>query len=110
MAAELVDRMAILVAIRRFFGIGVAYSRSLRYEVMSVYNISFVELLLSPFGVFGGGEFMQRLSNGLHGTLGPYLRDALHEGSADRCCGMPSCFSGLYFFLFSCLVVSAAFL
>jgi hypothetical protein len=26
---------------------------------------------------------MQRLSVSLHGTLGSYLRDALHEGSAD---------------------------
>jgi hypothetical protein len=27
-------------------------------------------------------EFMQRLSAALHGTLGSYLRDAFHEGSA----------------------------
>jgi hypothetical protein len=32
MADELVDRMAILVAVRRFFGMGAANSRSLRYD------------------------------------------------------------------------------
>jgi hypothetical protein len=32
MAAELVDRLAILVAFRRFRGMGVADSRSLRFE------------------------------------------------------------------------------
>jgi hypothetical protein len=32
MAAELVDRLAILVAVRRFLGIGVVDSRSLRYN------------------------------------------------------------------------------
>jgi hypothetical protein len=31
-AAELVDRLAILVAIRRFLGMGAADSRSLRYD------------------------------------------------------------------------------
>jgi hypothetical protein len=31
MAAELVDRLAILVAVRRFHGMGTADSRSLRY-------------------------------------------------------------------------------
>jgi hypothetical protein len=36
--------------------------------------------------IFGGHvrrEFMQRLSAALHGTLGSYLRDALHEGNAN---------------------------
>jgi hypothetical protein len=37
-----------------------------------------------PFRRFLGGdlrcEFMQRLSIVLHGTLGSYLRDVLHEG------------------------------
>jgi hypothetical protein len=32
MAAELVDRLAILVALRRFLGMGAADSRSLRYD------------------------------------------------------------------------------
>jgi ABC-type proline/glycine betaine transport system permease subunit len=57
---------------------------ALRY--MSACNISFVELLMSLFGVLGGGlwrEFMQRLSAALRGTLGSYLRDAFQEGSAD---------------------------
>jgi hypothetical protein len=56
MEAELVDRVAILVAVRRFHVMGVADPRSLRYvmSVMSVCNISFVELLMFLFGVFGG--------------------------------------------------------
>jgi hypothetical protein len=39
-----------------------------------------------PFRRFLGDvrrEFMQRLVAALHGTLGSYLRDALHEGSGD---------------------------
>jgi hypothetical protein len=47
---ELVYRVAILVAIRRFIGMGVADSLT----VMSVCNISFVELLMFLFGVYGG--------------------------------------------------------
>jgi hypothetical protein len=57
MAAELVDRMAILVALRRFSGMGDADSRSLRSNTnicMYVCSISFVELLMFLFGVFGG--------------------------------------------------------
>jgi hypothetical protein len=57
MAAELVDRLAILVAIRRFHGMGAADSRFVRsysYVIMSVCNISVVELLALLFGVFGG--------------------------------------------------------
>jgi hypothetical protein len=48
--------------------------------VMSVCNISFIELLMFLFGVFWGNvqrELVQRLSAALHGTLGSYLRDAL---------------------------------
>jgi hypothetical protein len=63
-----------------------------------------------PFRRFLGDvrrEFMQRLSAALHGLFGSYLRDALQDGSA----GMPSCSSGLGFFLFSsfCLVASFSF-
>jgi hypothetical protein len=54
MAAELVDRLAILVAVRRFHGMGVACFRSLRSGIYVVCNISFVELLMFLFGVFGG--------------------------------------------------------
>jgi hypothetical protein len=35
------------------------------------------------------GEFMQRLSTALHGTLGSYLRDAFQEGSADAVACFP---------------------
>jgi hypothetical protein len=34
-------------------------------------------------------EFMQRLCVALHGTLGSYLHDALHEGSADGVACLP---------------------
>jgi hypothetical protein len=57
MAAELVDRMAILVAVRRFIRMGDADYRSLRSDsYVSVHhcNILFVKLLMFPFGVFGG--------------------------------------------------------
>jgi hypothetical protein len=35
------------------------------------------------------GEFMQRFSSTLRGTLGSYLRDALQEGSADAVACLP---------------------
>jgi hypothetical protein len=38
-------------------------------------------------------ELMQRLSAYVHGTLGSYLRDALHEGSAEVM-ALPPCSSG----------------
>jgi hypothetical protein len=93
MAAELVDRMATLVPVRRFIlDMGAADSHSLRFDnYVRMQYISFVELLLFLFGVFGGDlrrEFMQRLS--LHGTLGSYLRDALQEGSAEAVACLPS--------------------
>jgi hypothetical protein len=61
-------------------------------------------------------EFLQRLSVGLHGTLGSCLRDALYEGCANvvsyplfvpwaqACGGFP-----LLFHIFLILVVSTAF-
>jgi hypothetical protein len=50
---ELVDRLAILVAVRRLHGIGVAYSRSLRYDNY-VRMQHFVRRTTFPFGVFWG--------------------------------------------------------
>jgi hypothetical protein len=85
MAVVLVDRMAILVAVRRFPNMGVADSRSLRFD-SSVHMQHFVRRSTSvPFRRCSGDvrrEFMQRLSDILHGTMCPFLRDALHEGSA----------------------------
>jgi hypothetical protein len=55
MAVELVDCMATSVAPRRFPGLGIADSRSLRVlTVMSACNTLFIELLMFLFGVFGG--------------------------------------------------------
>jgi hypothetical protein len=54
MADELVYRLPILVAVRRFPSMGVADSRFCALTVMSVCNILFVELLMFLFGVFWG--------------------------------------------------------
>jgi hypothetical protein len=44
-----------------------------------------LHLLFVPFSAFWGDdvrrEFMQRFYAALHGTLGSYLRDALHAGA-----------------------------
>jgi hypothetical protein len=56
MAAELVDRLAVLVAVRRFLTSLAWVLLTLApcaLTIMSVCNISFVDLLLSLFGVFG---------------------------------------------------------
>jgi hypothetical protein len=73
MATELVDRLTVLVAIRRFHGMGVADSRSLRscsYVRMQhfVRRTTYV-----PFRRFWGDVrrgFMQRLFAALRGILG----------------------------------------
>jgi hypothetical protein len=79
-AVELVVRLAILVAVRRLPGMGDVDSRSLRSDSY-VRMQHFVRRTNSfPFRRFWGdvwGEFMQRLSVTLHGTLGSCLRDAL---------------------------------
>jgi hypothetical protein len=86
MVAELVDRLDILVAVRRFPGMGAAESRSVRSDsfvrmqhfVRRSTFVSFVRFLGDV-----RREFMQRLSAALHVTLGSYLRDALQKGSAN---------------------------
>jgi uncharacterized YccA/Bax inhibitor family protein len=57
-----------------------------------------------------GHEFMQGLLAALHGILGTYLRDALHEGRGD-CVACISRISGLVCLIFSsfCLMISAVF-
>jgi hypothetical protein len=79
MAAELVDRLAILVAVRRFPSMGAADSRSLRTDSYVRMHHFVRRSTYVPFRRFGGDvrrKFMQRLSPALHGTLGSYLRDA----------------------------------
>jgi hypothetical protein len=86
MAAELVDRMAILVAVRRFRDMGVSDSCSLRYDNYVHMQHSVRRSTHVPFRRFWGDvrrEFMQRLFAALHVTLGSYLRDALQEGNAN---------------------------
>jgi hypothetical protein len=137
MEAEMVDRMAILVGVRRFHGMSQMSgddSRSLRCDNYVRMQHFVRRNAIVPFRRFWGDvcrKFMQRLFVALHGThvvshvttqlviedfhsrhgtLVSYLRDALNEGSADAV-AFPSCFSGLGFFLFSsiCLVASIAF-
>jgi hypothetical protein len=54
-AVELVDRLAILVVVRRFHGMGVRRFHGMgvpcALTIMSVCNISFVDLLWFLFGV-----------------------------------------------------------
>jgi hypothetical protein len=87
MAAELVDLLAILVAFRRFPGMGAADSRSFRYDIYVRMQHFVRRSTFVMFRRFWGDvrrEFMQRLCAALHGgTLGSYLRDAFQEGSAD---------------------------
>jgi hypothetical protein len=92
MAAELVDRLAILVAIRRFPGMGVVDSRSLRFDSYVRMQHFVRRPTYVPFRRFWGDvrrEFMQRLSFALRGALGFSLRDALHEGSVDAMACFP---------------------
>jgi hypothetical protein len=91
MAAELVDRLAILVVVRRFPSMGAADSRSLRYATY-VRMKHFVRRSTVPFRRFLGDvrrEFMQRISAALHGSLGSYLRDAFQEGNDDVVACLP---------------------
>jgi CBS domain-containing protein len=53
---------------------------------------------------------MRRLSAPLHGTLGPYLRDALQEGSAHGVACLPVSWAEVFVLFYSFhLLVSAAF-
>jgi hypothetical protein len=92
MAAELVDRLAILVVVLRFPGMGAANSRSLRSDSYVHMQHFDRRSTCVPFRRFLGDvrrEFMQRLSAALHGTLGSYLRDAFQEGTADAVACLP---------------------
>jgi hypothetical protein len=92
MTAELVDRMAILVAFRRFPSMGVASSRSLRFDNYVRMQHFLRRSTYVPFRMFLEDvrrQFMQRLSPVLRGTLGSYLGDALHEGSVDIVACLP---------------------
>jgi hypothetical protein len=86
MAGELVDRLALLVAVRRCHGMGVAGSRSMRFD-SCVRTQHFARRSTSfSFSRFRGDvrrEFMQRLFAALHGTLGSDLRDDLQEGGVN---------------------------
>jgi hypothetical protein len=93
MVAEMVDRLAILVAVRRFPGMGAAGSRSLRSDIYVRMQHFVSRSTYVPFRRFWADvrrEFMmQRLSTALHDTLGSYLGDAFREGSADAVACLP---------------------
>jgi hypothetical protein len=85
MACELINRLAILVSVRGFHGMGAADSRSLRSDIYVRMHQFVCRSTSIPFIRFLGDvrrEFVHRFSVVLHGTLGSYLRDALQEGSA----------------------------
>jgi hypothetical protein len=109
MAAELVDRLAILVAARRLLGMGVADSRRSDSYVSLHHFVR--RTTYASFRCFLGDvrrEFMQRLFAALHVTLGSFLRDALQEGSVDAvaCLSAPRAMVSSSF----CLVASTSFL
>jgi hypothetical protein len=92
MAAELVYRLAILVDVRRFYGMGVADFRSLRSDNYARMQYSVRRNTCVPFLRFWGDvrrEFMQCPFAALHVTLASYLRDAFQEGSADAVACLP---------------------
>jgi hypothetical protein len=79
LAAELVDRMAILVVVRRFIGMGDADPRSLQSNGFVRMHHFVRRTTIVPFRRFGRcncREFMQRIIAILHDTFGSYLRDA----------------------------------
>jgi hypothetical protein len=82
MAADLVYRLASLVVVRRFLGMGADDSRSLRCDSYVRMQHFVRRSTYVPFRRFWEDvrrEFMQRFSAPLHGTLGSYLRDAFQE-------------------------------
>jgi hypothetical protein len=88
-----VDRLAISVEVRRFSSIGVADSRSLRFDSYVNIHHFIRRSTCVPFRRLWGDvrrKLMQRLFVALHGTLGSYLRDALQKGSADAVAYLPT--------------------
>jgi ABC-type phosphate/phosphonate transport system permease subunit len=91
LAAELVDRLAILVVARRFPGMCASDSRSLHSDnyVMQHFVRRTAYVAFRRFWGDVWREIMQHLSVALHGTLGSYLCYALHEGNVDDVACLP---------------------
>jgi hypothetical protein len=92
MAAELVDRMAILVAVLRFLGMGTVDYRSLRsgrYVRMQHFDRRSTYVSFRHLWVEARREVMQRLSSTHHGTLGSYFRDASQDVNANAMACLP---------------------
>jgi hypothetical protein len=82
-----------MMAVRRFLGMGVADSRSLRYDGYVRMHHFVRRATYVPCRRFlrhVRREFMQRLSTAFHGTFGSYLRNALQEDSADAVACLPA--------------------
>jgi hypothetical protein len=113
-ATGLVDRMAILVVVRRCHGMGVADSRSLHFRiVMSACKISSVDLLLFLFDILGRCVARTYATSLLCSSLYfgfSYLRATLCK-RAMLMLWRAFSFFGLTFFLVSSfyLVISTAF-
>jgi hypothetical protein len=91
MAVDVVDRLAISVAVRRFHG--APDSRSLRYDSYARMKEFLRRPTYVPLCRFLGDvprEFMRRLSIVLNGTLGSYLCDSLHEGGVAAVACLPA--------------------
>jgi hypothetical protein len=97
-AVELVDRMAILVVLRRFRGMGVIDSRSLRSGsyVRLQYFVRRRSTSL-PLRRFWGmcGEIIRATSFRCSSWYVGFLSSRRFLGGQCRCCGTPSCSSGL---------------
>jgi hypothetical protein len=92
MAGELVDRLTIMVAVRRFLGTGDVPSRTLRSDNDAHMKAFVCCSAFGPFRRFHGDwrrEFMQRLLTGPYGTLGSCLRDNFQEESVDAVAYLP---------------------
>jgi hypothetical protein len=93
-ATLVIDRLSILVPVRRFPGMGAFDSHSLRYYSYVRMHHFVRRSTYVPSRRFDLGEFLQRLySIALYDTFGSYLRDALQEGSVDAVACLPTLFS-----------------
>jgi hypothetical protein len=91
-AVELADRLASLVVVRWFPGMGVVPSRTLRSDSYARMKAFARRSVCVPFRRFLRDvrrEFMQSRS-AVYGTLCSYLRDALHEGIANAVACLPT--------------------
>jgi hypothetical protein len=81
------------MVVLRFPSLSAADSRSLRFKGYALVKKNVQRSTTVHFRRSLGGvrcELMQRLSMFLHGSMGSYLRDALHEGNANVVAYLPA--------------------